>query len=86
MIIHSKNQSKQAYCEAELARELDKCGICPANHTLGYHRGWYYVDDEPAQRRPDLTRRAEQSMADPDWVVGYWPRGNCYVLIYTPES
>lgn len=58
---------------------LNRNSICPANHSVGYHRGWYYFDEEPEQR-PEITRKAMEHQQDPDVEVVFSPRYNSYVL------
>jgi len=46
--------------EALMNRELHDSGLCPGNHDVSYYKGWFYIDDDPAQRRPDLTAEARE--------------------------
>lgn len=74
-------QTKAEYCQAVLNRRMHSNSICPANHSVSYQRGWFYVDDNPPFQDPALTAEAEEAMADPSKCVGYWSEGNCYILI-----
>jgi hypothetical protein len=85
MIVPAADQTKNEFCCAVLNARLHKNSICPANHTVSYHRGWFQIDDNPPFQDPELTAQAEQVMEQGREIVGYWPGGNCYILIDNPE-
>lgn len=55
--------SKRIICQALLARELHERSICPRNHDLEYAYGWFYIDDRPPFRDPQLTSEADELLA-----------------------
>jgi hypothetical protein len=44
------------------ARRLHRHNICPLNHNLDYCRGWFYFDQDPPFRDPELVQEAEDLM------------------------
>lgn len=67
------------YKIAALNARLHQTQLCPANHNVNYHNGWYYVDGNPSQR-PSLTRRAKELMDEPGTEVRFNDAWNTYVL------
>ena len=64
---------------ALMNRELHMSGLSPMNHEVNYCRGWFYIDDDPAQRRPDLTAKARDLYSQGVRAV-YAPAGNTFFL------
>ena len=65
---------------ALMNRELHASGLSPRNHEVEYHRGWFYIDDDPAQQRPDLTAEARELYAKGERAV-YSSQGNTFFLM-----
>lgn len=64
---------------ALMNRELHTSGLSPMNHEVDYHRGWFYIDDDPAQQRPDLTAEARELYAKGE-RARYSSQGNTFFL------
>ncbi|MCK4668192.1 hypothetical protein KAU33_15685 [Candidatus Dependentiae bacterium] len=65
--------------EALMNRELNASGLCPANFDVSYSKGWFYIDDDPAQRRPDLTAEARE-LYSKGIRAQYAPSANTFFL------
>ena len=59
--------------------ELHKMNWSPMNHEVDYHNGWFYVDNEPAQRRPKLTLKANK-LYSKGIRATYSNRGNTFFI------
>ena len=64
---------------ALMNRELHASGLSPRNHDVEYHRGWFYIDDDAPQQRPDLTAEARELYAKGERAV-YSSHGNTFFL------
>lgn len=65
--------------EALMNRELNASGLCPANFDVSYCKGWFYIDNDPAQRRPDITAEARELYSEGVRAV-YSSVGNTFFL------
>ena len=81
----ASNQGMAEFCQAIFNRHLNSQSICPANHEVSYHRGWFYFDDDAPFQCPEWTEQARRMIATSSHRVLYWPQGNCYVIDYNPE-
>lgn len=80
MVVRASNQAKREFCIAIMNRNLHANSICPGNHEVDYHNGWFYFDGRPSQR-PELTAEVDKIMKNGYYYVGYSRVWNTYVLV-----
>jgi hypothetical protein len=78
-MLKDTTQDPRKYRIATFNARLTQNQVCPANHDIGYHNGWYYLDGEPRQA-PDITAKAKEYETDPTVEVRFNERFNTYVL------
>lgn len=66
------NKSQSLYCiiMALWKSRLHDNSICQFNHDLDYSHGWFYFDDEPAQRMPEIVAKAKRLQSG--GAIGGW--------------
>jgi hypothetical protein len=84
-MLKSTEQESWKYRIAVFNKRLHEDSICPANHEVAYHNGWYYFDGEPRQR-PDVTREARKLENDMMVEVAFQSCWNTYVIVTEPQS
>ena len=84
-MVLASNQGKREFCIALFNRGLNKNGICPANHSVDYRNGWFYMDDHDPIHDPKITAEADELMSIGSHIVLYCDAGNTYVIADNPE-
>lgn len=79
MRVIAKDQTKREYCIALFNEYLNSKDLCPANHTVDYANGWFYLD-MACFHRPDLTAKADALRAAGTHVILYCGDFNTYII------